>query len=214
VITRFLSLLFAMAGRADEARQHVRRSGLVLDELPLTTPSLVYRHVAAEALELIGDHAGAEHEVIEMWRGVHDARGARPDVRAITAVSMHALLLCDSGRWDEAERGLCYGAELPEPVFFRHGTVWYLAARARVAAHRGELAEALALARRALDLAEPTDALSLRARVWLATGAVQRAAGAVGEAEAAVANALALFEQKGNTASAARVRTTVPERCR
>ena len=47
---------------------------------------------------------------------------------------------------------------------------------ARLAAHRGELAEAVALAQRAVELAERSDMLNLRARVWLALAEVQRAA--------------------------------------
>ena len=85
-----------------------------------------------------------------------------------------------------------------------------LAGRARLAAHRGQHDEAVALARAAVELAEQTDMLNLRARIWLALAEVQRAAGNGAEADAAVATALELYEQKGNVAAAAALRAARP----
>jgi ATP/maltotriose-dependent transcriptional regulator MalT len=113
------------------------------------------------------------------------------------------LLYCDDGRWEDAERCLDYGSEVPVPPFFREGAVLGLAARARLAAHSGELAEALTLARHAVELAERSDMLNLRARVWLALAEVQRARGQTAEADAAVADAIRLYGEKGNVAAAA-----------
>ena len=78
-----------------------------------------------------------------------------------------------------------------------------LAVEARLAAHRGRLAEALALARRAVELAErdrhpePQGPRLAGARRGAARG------GATAEADAAVAEALRLYEAKGNVAAAA-----------
>ena len=68
-----------------------------------------------------------------------------------------ALLYCDEGRWEDAERWLDYGREVPVPDYFRREAVLGLAARARLAAHRGEPAEAAALARGAVENAERGD---------------------------------------------------------
>ena len=54
--------------------------------------------------------------------------------------------------------------------------------------------------------------LNLRARIWLALAEVQRAAGHAAEADAAVATALGLYEQKGNVAAADCLRAGLPER--
>jgi hypothetical protein len=80
--------------------------------------------------------------------------------------------------------------------------------RARLAAHRGEYPEALALIGPVVEDAERRrpEALDLRARVQLALAEVQRAAGNNAEAEAAVARALELYEQKGNVAAMAQLR--------
>ena len=80
------------------------------------------------------------------------------------------------------------------------------ARRSGAAAHGGRLAEALELARRAVDLARPAHSLNHTARVWLALAEVQRANGQTAEADASVATALALYDEKGNVAAAAQVR--------
>jgi tetratricopeptide (TPR) repeat protein len=133
-------------------------------------------------------------------------REAGPDGRALNAADRLALLCCDQGRWDEAAECLSYGGDIDEPHLFRLEAVLRLAARARLNAHRGELAQALTLARRAVEFTEGTDLLDLRAQTWLALAEVQRTRGATAEADAAVAAALRLYDTKGNVAAAGRLR--------
>jgi tetratricopeptide (TPR) repeat protein len=116
-----------------------------------------------------------------------------------------ALLYCDEGRWAEAASCLEYGGESPVPRHFLDEAVLGLAGRARVAGHRGSLAEAVALARRGVELAEQSDLLNLRARAWLALAEVQRRQGTSAETDRAVAAALRLYQAKGNVAAAARI---------
>jgi hypothetical protein len=85
-----------------------------------------------------------------------------------------------------------------------------LAVEARLATHHDEPDEGVRLAQYAVELAETTDALDVRARVWLALAEVQQAAGHGAEAEAALAEALGLYEQKGNVAAADRLRSGIP----
>jgi tetratricopeptide (TPR) repeat protein len=193
-----------MAGRSDEARELVRKSSLVLDELNLTSGSL-YRLIAATAKELIGDAVGAEHELTAMWKSLSGMRGDAVDARAMSAAYDLAHLYCDEGRWEDAERCLDYGRDVLEIKNLTVSGPRY-AVSARVAAHRGEHAQALELAQRGVELAEPSDTLNLRARVWLALAEVRRRAGAEAEARTAAAAALELYEQKGNVAAAAHVR--------
>jgi DNA-binding SARP family transcriptional activator/tetratricopeptide (TPR) repeat protein len=205
VITRFLAYLSAMAGRFDESREQVRRSSSVLDEVSYLEPSWVYRTKAGHAKELTGDRAGAELEYLAAWQGFDELGDAQVDERAMQAAGYLANLYCDEGRWDDAARCLALGEDiaLAGPT----GTALLrLCARARVAAHQGELAEALTLARRAVETAEPSDGLNVKARTWLALAEVQGAAGLRSEADAAVAEAIRLFEAKGNVAAAALVR--------
>src|SRR5262249_6604163 len=119
-----------------------------------------------------------------------------------------ALLLCDQGRWDEAAGYLAYGEHVDraEPVQGKVYSHYRFAARGRLAAQRGDLGQALHLGRLAVEVADRTSWLNFRARIWLAFAEVHRAAGRSAEADGAVATALALYEQKGNVAAAARLR--------
>ena len=204
-ITRCMSALYAMAGRAEEARESVLRSGVVLDELNHLTVSWVYRSTAAEAMELIGDRAGAEQELTAKWLWLGDLGGAYKG-RAMQAAYELAHLYCDDGRWDDAERCLAYGRDFPEPTHYRRESVLGLAGRARLAAHRGGLVQAEQLARRGVELAERSDMLNVRARAWLASAEVEQANGRRGTADSALQSAVALYEQKGNVAAIARIR--------
>ena len=205
-ITPFLSALHAMAGRFEEANRQARRSEHALDELNYRG-SLRYRTAMAEARELAGDRAGAEQELSAMWQRYRDMRAFSPDVLAMRAAYQLALLYCDEGRWEDAARCLDYGRDVPVPNYFRHEAVLGLAARGRLAAHRGALAEALTLAQRAVELAERTDMLNLRGRAWLALAEAQQRNGDGTRADAAVATAIRLYEKKGNVAAAAPLRS-------
>jgi DNA-binding SARP family transcriptional activator len=205
IVTRCLSSLYAMAGRFDDARDSVERSSLVLDRLDRRTASAIYRTHSAEARELLGDVAGARKELLARWH-LKAGWDHTPDLRAMASAYYVALLYCDDGCWVDAERCLDYGRDVPVPHSFRTAFARGLAARARVAAHRGDLVEALKLARGAVELAGQSDDLNLRARVWLALAEVLRANGNGAEADIAVATAARLYEAKGNVAAATSLR--------
>jgi tetratricopeptide (TPR) repeat protein len=206
LVRRCLSVLLAMAGRFEEARVHAMDSELAPDEVNQIRLRSVWRTVVADSKEILGDRRGAEQVLTETWQSVVRLRAHVPDAQAMQAAYHLALLYCDEGRWDAAERCLAYGRDVPVPTYFRREAVVGLAARARLAAHRGELAEAVTLAQRAVELAELSDLLNVRARVWQAVAEVQRANGETAAAETAVARALELYEQKGNVAAAADLR--------
>src|SRR4029077_15322553 len=107
-----LAGVLAMAGRFDEAREHIQASSPVLDQAVQTDFSLQARFVVAEAMELVGDTARTERELAALFLTMRDARGAGPEARALRVAAHLALLLCDQGRWDEAAAYLAYGQEV------------------------------------------------------------------------------------------------------
>ena len=206
VVGGVLSRALAMGARFDEAQIQLERASEVLVELNQTNAWMA-RFDVADAKELLGDIAGAEQELATIWQRFRAAGGEATESRAMRAASRLALLYCDEGRFDDAAECLAYGRELPEPTVFRHlANALHIAGRARLAAHRGEHAEALRLGRLAVDLAENGGFAELKALVWLTLAAVQRATGQTVEAGAAIARALEFYEQKGNIAAAARLR--------
>jgi hypothetical protein len=206
IVTRVVGALCAMAGRVEEAREHLRRSSLVLDELDLVSAAWAHRWIVAEARDLLGDRPAAEHELLECWRKFRAIGGELPDLRAMQAAYTLALFCCDDGRWDEAERWLEYGRDVPMAAHFRYETMLRLAARARIAAQRGDSTDAEALARSAVENAERGDVLNAQAFAWLTLAHVSDRAGATSDADAALATAIARYERKGNVAAAARAR--------
>jgi hypothetical protein len=78
--------------------------------------------------------------------------------------------------------------------------------RAKLLARRGEVAEAEALARDAVALADETDFTVLRADAFMDLAEVLRTTGRDIESAPLVDQALGLYEQKGNVVAAGRAR--------
>jgi predicted ATPase len=204
VLTRFLSLLYAMAGRPEDALESARASSRVLDALQEGTQSLNLQRFVATALELAGDRAGAEREWTARWLRFRDLAGDAPDQDSVVAAAELAGFYCDEGRWEEAADLLAFDRDVAHR--------WHLTqqiVRARIAAYRGEHTDALALIGDVVERAEHGGHLTVRGQAQVALAEVQRAAGSGAEAAAAEARALALFEEKGNVAAADRLRSTL-----
>ncbi|MDX6486140.1 MAG: hypothetical protein QOF43_1293 [Gaiellaceae bacterium] len=206
-IERCLSQLCAMAGRADEAREHELRASAVLDLLPYSEEAASRRFVANTHL-LLGETAAAQRQLLAMWDHFGDIGGRPRSYISVFTATMLALLCCDAGEWDDAERWLAHTEEFPVPVASPPGMLGPAVA-ARIAAHRGELDEALEAANHAVELADRTDSLNWRARVWLAFGEVLRACGRTENADEAVETAIRLYEEKGNVAAAGGARAAM-----
>jgi len=78
--------------------------------------------------------------------------------------------------------------------------------RSKLAAHRGSLEEAEAFARQAMDRASRSDDPNFRGATLLDLAALLELSGRAEEREAALEQALAYYEQKGNVVMAGRVR--------
>ena len=168
--------------------------------------------MVADAKELAGDGLGAEQELKGMWLYFRNLRGDAVDTRAADATTALAGFYCDEGRWDDAAEMFSHrqGSNPGSSTTF---PVRALAVEGRLKAHQGRFAEALSLLERAIVQAEAREGnLTLRAEIWAGLAEVQRAAGQRSEADAAGATALALYEQKGNIAAAARLRAIVGSR--
>ncbi len=213
VVSRSLAVLFAMAGRFDEARDHIRRSSIVVETRDGRT-SNVFQLSMAQALELIGDRAGAEEVLVARHAHLRGAAGAVPDRPAMASAVELASFYCDDGRWDEAADSISYTLHCPEPAFYQGWAVQRVIVQARLAAHHAHYAEALALAQRAVALVEPIENLDFKARAQLALAEVQRANGQTAAADAAVDAAIRFLEERGNVAAIARLRGSADDRAR
>ena len=201
-IERGLSLLYAMAGRDEDARESDRRASRVLDEVDYHTQAY-FRIYAARALLLLGDFDAAERHLLGIWERFGGERNSKASTQTSAAARQLANLYCLESRWDDVERWL----QRVEPrVLAPGGQGPMLAAMASLAQHPGQLDEALTLANRAVEAGEQGDAPNWQAEAWQALAEVEHAGGRDAEADAAVAAALDLYERKGNLASAAQLR--------
>jgi tetratricopeptide (TPR) repeat protein len=192
----------AMTGRFDEARgllaaerSQLAQRGAVL--------SLIRRLGGAYELEMwAGDFAAAAELVSEQARLV-EQRGERASLSTVVANLGQALYGLD--RLDDADVQAGRAAELGASDDVITQMLWRQV-RAKVLARRGQGVEAERLAREAIALCEPTDMLNVQAAAYADLGEVLALAGRRDEAAAALEDALARYERKGNVVMAGRTR--------
>jgi tetratricopeptide (TPR) repeat protein len=193
--------LLAMLGRFPEwqelaARQHERLLELTGE------PGHSLENLLAIICSLAGDHeAAAAHLRASCdWLEKHDRHG-----ELSTEAPQLGRELCALGRYDEAEPLAQLGRELGDPRDLATQMLWR-ETQALVLSHRGEHAQAEALAREAVALGEQTDAPDWQADALCDLAEVLEAAGRREEALAAFEQALERCERKKNVAMAAQVR--------
>jgi class 3 adenylate cyclase/ketosteroid isomerase-like protein len=204
---RCQAVLEAMRGRPDAARQIVATCRATLEELGL---ALELHELATYAgiVELLAGAPSAAEGHLRAARDGFAALGV--DSGAAQASALLARALVDQGRFHEAEeqsrRAERHGGE-----DLKTGIAWR-GARAEALARRGEHEEAERVAREAVALGEPTDALADKADAYMALATVLRACDREGEGRDAAARALELYTAKDHTVGAMRARAALGSR--
>jgi tetratricopeptide (TPR) repeat protein len=202
VLDAIVAVLEAQRGHFPQARELCARSRESFEDLGLEL-QLVSLHTYAGLVELLaGDPAAAERELKQGYQAL-ERMGERG--RLSTATAFLARAHYEQGSLDEAERYTTITENSASPDDVVSQTVWRQT-RARILADRGKTREALKLAREAVALADETDYATLRGDALLALAEVLRAAGEEPEAGESAAEALRLYEAKGDIVSAARAR--------
>ena len=199
--------LSAMLGRFDGVRQTIDRAEAILRELGLTLLALTSEEVRGAVEMLAGDPIAAERALRRTYEGLErlGERGFLSTTGAELAQTLYA-----QGRYDEAE----HYASMSEEAGASDDIATQLpvrGVRAKVAARRGRWEGAEEVARAAVDLARPTDALTLRAEASIDLAEVLGLAGRTAEALSALEDAARLFDAKGNVASGSRARAVLEE---
>jgi tetratricopeptide (TPR) repeat protein len=201
----FLGGLEAMRGRFRDARRLVDRAETLYNDLGETALAHGNCGTVRGQIELLADDPVAAEDALRTSYEALASMGDRAYVATRAAELAEAVYR--NGRLDEAWRltetsEITGGADdVPTQLLWR--TV-----RAKLLVCDGRGAEAEALAREAVALAEATDALSLRGTVLLDLADVLARSGRSAEAAATAAQALDLFVRKGNSAAAGRARAT------
>ncbi len=153
---------------------------------------------------LAGDLAAAERELRGSYSQLEQL-GERAFLSTIAA--MLARVLCEQERFDEAEPYAKISAETALPEDLASQVIWR-GAQARVLAARGE-ASSETLAREAIELADRSDWIDLRADALTDLADVFRLLGRPQDVKEPMARAIDLYEQKGNIVAAQRTRAAL-----
>jgi tetratricopeptide (TPR) repeat protein len=195
----------AMRGDFGGARASSADAWALIEEFGLTLTKGVYAMDVGFAHTIAGELDQAEREL----RRGHDLLAAVGDSGArCTVDAMLGDVLVRMGRVEEAAH-FAEASRTISGVDDLDAQPRWRAALARILSAKGAHEEAVQVAHEAVALVEPIDLLPLKALVYDAFGDALAAAGHIDEGDAAVEQAIALHEQKGNVVSAARSRTAL-----
>ena len=202
-VQAFLGGVVAQTADFDRARALTTTAGATFDDFGMRTSALTYAAPVLGEIEMLaGDAAAAEHIFRDVCAGLERACDFS---HLASRASDLAEALTQLGRLDEAEEWTRL-AERHAAVDDTNAQMMWRPVRARILARRGSFEAAKVLAREGVTLADGTDDLNRRAKAYRDLGEVLWRAGSVGEVEA-FGRAIQLFEQKGNVAAAASVRS-------
>ncbi len=194
----------AMIGRFDEARAILAEVRATLVDRGAGIQAAMTDGLVSVDVELLsGDAAAAVRIGEEACRLLGDLneRSFRSSAAALLARAYYEL-----ERLDEADRWAARAAELGASDD-AYTQMLVRQVRAMLFARRGEHAEAVRLAGEAIAIGEGTQGLNWQADSYADLGQVLSLAGRSDEAVAALEQALARYERKGNLVMAARTRT-------
>ena len=201
----FVALLEAMGGRLSEARQHIEESRRLARDLGLIWQAGV-QELLSGYVELLAEDPVAAERDMRAAREVFETIGEGWFLSTVAVDLPRAVY--EQGRYDDATKLLEAIDEHPAPTD-REWQVKRTGIPARLLARQGELEEAESLAREGVALAADSEFVVLHADVLLDLAEVLRLAGRPEEADATTAEAIGLYERKGNVAAVARARRAI-----
>jgi class 3 adenylate cyclase len=192
----------AMRGDIDQARSLAKEArGIILDLGELLTNAS--DSISEGLIELLADEPDAAESALRRGYAALVERGARGPLANVAANLARVLLRKE--QYDEAEELALLCKEIAAESQLDTQIKWR-SLLAVVEARRGNLPEALALAREAGQRAERSEQPDSQAEAFIDIAEVLRADGQVAEARAYIDRALRKYELKGNLVAAARVR--------
>ena len=207
-IPRFRAITLAMLGRFDEARalqaevraQLADRGGGILLGTMMGQDSVI--------VELLAGDPAAGVELGQEGCRLLDELGEKGFLSTAAGNLAQALYALD--RLEEADACAGRAAELGASDDAITQMLWRQV-RAKVLARRGEVEEAVRLARESVATGDETDMLVQQGDTYADLGEVLLLAGKPGEAAAALEQAVERYERKGNVVSTQRVQARLAE---
>jgi class 3 adenylate cyclase/tetratricopeptide (TPR) repeat protein len=195
-----LGALLAMQGRFDEARVLINQGKVVLAEFGLNVRLASLQAYACLAELSAGDPAAAERELRPGYEALAQM-GERSYLSTVAGYLARAVY--EQGRYSDADELTRVGEDAASKDDVISQVLWRQA-RAKVAARRGDQADATRLAAEAVELARETDAINMYADSLQAQAVALELLGHRRKAQPLFEDAKALYESKGNTVAADR----------
>jgi tetratricopeptide (TPR) repeat protein len=195
--------LHAQLGEFATARELIDEAEYELTELGASGAVAVFCGAARSDVELLAGDLDAAEAMLRDQCEYFDRTRMRIALAARAAKLAETLYrhgrLDDAEKWATVSRANIASDDTTEQLRL-------LPVEAKLLARKGSTSDALQLADAAVRLADDTDGLNVIASTRLARAAVLRLADLDGEAEEAIRDAIALYEQKGNVVAAAQAR--------
>ena len=207
-LSGFVTVLEAMSGRFELARRHIADTRALASDLGLRWQGAVQELLSGYVELLAGDPVAAERDMRAADRAFREI--GEGWFLSTVAVDLPRAVY-EQGRYDDAFALLGAIDENPAPT----DSEWLIkrtGVPARLLARRGRFEEAERLARQGVAVAANCEFVVLHADVLLDLAEVLRLAGRPDEAEAATAEAVNIYERKGNVAAAERARALAETR--
>jgi class 3 adenylate cyclase/tetratricopeptide (TPR) repeat protein len=196
-----LGCLHLMAGQTRLGREFYRRAEAINRDLGIRLLAAAQATLTGWSELVAGDLTTAE-TLLRTGYAELEEMGERGVLSS--AAAELGRVLCEQGSYDEADRYARASEELSGPGDAANSCL-IAGIRARVLVSKGDLEAAAVSAHEAVARAAGGDCLELKADGYRTLGEVLRASGRVEEAEAALMDALGLYEDKGNRVAAERV---------
>jgi len=202
-----LAILHAMDGNHERARDAIRKSKAIAEDLALEYAWLRCLERSAMVEELAGNPVAAERELRAQYEAL-TALGEQGVLSTTAANLAHAL--CGQERYEEAAPLAAQSRDVADETDVASQTLWRTA-MAKILAARAQPDDAMKLTNEALSKIGQTDWLNERARALCDSSLVSEMCGHRDEATRTIRRALHLYEQKGNIVSAAKARDQLEE---
>jgi ATP/maltotriose-dependent transcriptional regulator MalT len=197
----------AMQGEFDTARDLIDKEQRLIEELG-SKLRVAWTAFEASAVEMLaGDPEQAERELLSAYEFL-EQMGEKATLSTLAAIL--AEVKYQQEDFEEAERLTLVSSEASTEDDFLSQMAWR-STRAKLLARKGEFEAAEKLSREAIAIATRTDFVDTHAAVMMDLAEVLRLAGRIEEAPEAAAEALRLYEGKGNSVFAERARKLIDE---
>jgi tetratricopeptide (TPR) repeat protein len=205
---RTLAHMHGMQGDFASARDEYRRARGMLEELGWTFIAALDSIVSGPVEMLAGNPVAAEVALRRDYETL-DRLGDRNFISTVAAFLAEALYR--QGRYEESGTFAAFSADVAAPDDQATQVLWR-GVSAKLLARQGRLEEAERLGREAVELSQrEDDPIDEQANALMDLGQVLRTADKHAEAALVGAEALGLYEQKGNLVSAATARLFLEE---